>query len=143
MPPIPSIKLASFPSSRNRPRPATRFVTPNLGEFTLPASGTIGVPGAPVKLMDVNASRTYFNIENNAENMVGGVPYSPTNTLKFGYAPLGQEGAPPADLALNGFVLVPGSGIADEPSPQEIWAVNMCDNDKDAVVIGSVEEGVG
>lgn len=133
---MPTRKLASFPNSRIKPRPATRDAVDFV--FTLPSSGVLGTPGAPVKILDANENRTYFNLENIAPD-----PAINLNSLRFGYAPLGAEGAPPADLTTNGFTIVPGAGLADQPSPQELWAVNMSDVDATNNIVISVEEGQG
>lgn len=129
---MPTRKLASFPNSRIRPRPATREAFAR--KITIPV-------GAPVKILDANLDRTYFSLEN-----VAPPDEANNNTLKFGYAPQGAEGSPPADLVNQGWTILPGSGLADEPSPQEVWAINLGDviaAGPGSDIIISIEEGQG
>jgi len=123
-------KLASFPNSRIRPRPATR--TARTLQDTLLGSGFVGTPGTPIKVLDRNDNRTYWTV----------LSRSTANEIRFDYAVLGTEGTPPPNILTQGFVLPPSAGLADEPSPQELWMVNMC-NIVGTNLLVSIEEGEG
>ena len=129
MPGPTTFELASFPNTRNKVSNATQRAIPL--RIVIPASGALGTPGTPVKLLDYNASRTYFKIIN--LNLV--------NTANYDFAPLGHEGTPPADLATDGVPVYQQAGYDDQPSPQELWAVNMCDNNGAQDIIIMIEEG--
>ena len=119
--PLPSRKLASFPNSRIKPRPATREATTD--QFTIPSM-------VPTLILSFNENRTYFNLRNLAVS---------AQNLRYGFTPLGDEGNPPVNLATDGFTLEAGDLVADEPSPQEIWVYN----ESLAPLIINVEEGQG
>ncbi len=94
-----------------------------MTEFTL-------APGVPTKILDLNENRTYFNLRNLA---------IAAQNMRYDYAPLGAEGAPPATLATDGFTLEAGDLVADEESPQETWVINQ----SGAPIIINVEEAEG
>lgn len=89
-----SVKLASFPNSRIKPRPATRDATQFT--FSIPS-------GVATKIADVNPDRTYYLVENLSAAQ-----------LRVGYEAL--------NLDTIGFI-VPGApgGVREIESLEEIW----------------------
>lgn len=111
--------LASFPNSRNFPRPATKIA--NTFTAVLPV-------GVSTSVIPANQNRTYATLRND----------SAVDDLRFYYRHAGDPAPTLADILNDGFLLEAGDAYQID-SPEEIYAAT----NGGAPISLSIDEGEG